>query len=115
MLMLKQLDAFVSRRWDARNGYACATLSRRTLVGWFQLAETTLVQERRLASLLVFSWRRDDKLTAGSVHSGFASLLHSLGDIAIDVPDALEHMQAFVGRAQHDGLLPQGWLEDQSI
>ena len=70
-----------------------------------------VVQERRLASLLVFSWRRNEKISAGSVKSGFEAVYRSLGDIAIDVPDAVRHLQDFVGRAQHDGLLPQDWLE----
>ena len=75
------------------------------------LIVTRVVQERRLASLLVFSWRRNEKISAGSVKSGFEAIYRSLGDIAIDVPDAVRHLQDFVGRAQHDGLLPQDWLE----
>jgi len=70
-------------------------------------------RERQLASLLIFSWRQADKISAGAVHGGFTSLLASLGDISLDVPDASVYLEGFVRRAQHDGLLPDNFLEQQ--
>jgi len=70
-------------------------------------------RERQLASLLIFSWRQSDKISAGAVHAGFTSLLTSLGDICLDVPDAETFLDGFVRRAQHDGLLPDNFIEEQ--
>lgn len=70
-------------------------------------------RERQLASLLIFSWRQSDKISAGAVHAGFTSLLTSLGDIIVDVPDAETFLNGFVRRAQHDGLLPDNFIEEQ--
>lgn len=70
-------------------------------------------RERQLASLLIFSWRQSDKISAGAVHAGFTSLLTSLGDISLDVPDAETYLDGFVRRAQHDGLLPDNFIAEQ--
>jgi len=70
-------------------------------------------RERQLASLLIYSWRQSDKVSAAAVHAGFTSLLTSLGDISLDVPDAETYLDGFVRRAQHDGLLPDNFIEEQ--
>lgn len=70
-------------------------------------------RERHLASLLIFSWRQSDKISAGAVHAGFTCLLTSLGDISLDVPDAETYLDGLVRRAQHDGLLPDNFIEEQ--
>ena len=70
-------------------------------------------REQQLASLLIFTWRQSDKISPSAVHAGFTSLLSSLGDISLDVPDAGVYMEGFVGRAQHDGLIPDNFLAEQ--
>ena len=70
-------------------------------------------REQQLASLLIFNWRQSDKISPSAVHAGFTALLSSLGDISLDVPDAGVYMEGFVGRAQHDGLIPDNFLEEQ--
>lgn len=70
-------------------------------------------RERRLASLLLYSWRQQEKLSASAVHAGFTSLGCSLADISLDVPDAQEYFGGFVRRAQHDGLIADDFFEKQ--
>ena len=70
-------------------------------------------RERRLASLLLYSWRQQEKLSASAVHAGFTSLGCSLADISLDVPDAQEYFGGFVRRAQHDGLIADDFFETQ--
>jgi hypothetical protein len=70
-------------------------------------------KEQRLASALVYHWRHTDTMTAKAVQAGFERLLRSLGDLVHDVPCAFMYMSDYVSRAAHDGLLPDGWLDEQ--
>lgn len=70
-------------------------------------------REQKLASALIYHWRHTDAISALSVHQGFTALLRTLSDLVHDVPCAFLLMNDFVGRATHDGLLPEGWLDEQ--
>jgi len=66
-------------------------------------------RERELTSRLL-ARTLPELLTPGDVHAGFEKLCASVGELAVDVPDATAAVGAFMARAVVDDMLPPAFL-----